>query len=35
MPISWGCFLCKADVFWLETAVGSYDRSQGVLGGPG
>jgi len=32
-PISWGCFLCKADVFWLETAVGSYGQSQGVLGG--
>lgn len=33
-PISWGCFLCKADVFWLETAVGSYGQSQGVLCGP-
>ena len=28
-------FLCKADVFWLETALGGYERqSQGVLGGP-
>jgi GntR family transcriptional regulator len=34
-PISWGCFLCKADVFWLETAVGSCDETQQeVVDGP-
>jgi GntR family transcriptional regulator len=33
-PISWGCFLCKADCFWLETAVGSYEQPEGGLDGP-
>ncbi len=28
-PISWGCFLCKADCFWLETAVGGLDQYEG------
>lgn len=32
-PVSWGCFLCKADVFWLETAVGTCEQTQGVSGG--
>lgn len=32
-PISWGCFLCKADVFWLETVVGTYNRGQTVNDG--
>lgn len=32
-PISWGCFLCKAGVFWLETAVGTCEQDQEVSGG--
>lgn len=32
-PVSWGCFLCKADCFWLETAVGGF-RGPEVGDGP-
>ena len=28
-PISWGCFLCKADVFWLETDMGTRKQTEG------
>jgi GntR family transcriptional regulator len=33
-PVSWGCFLCKADCFWLETAVGGFPQPRGVIDGP-
>jgi GntR family transcriptional regulator len=33
-PVSWGCYLCRADVFWLETALGGYSAFDGVLDGP-
>ncbi len=34
-PISWGWSLCKAGLFWLETAVGNCDQRQEVRFGPG
>ncbi len=31
-PVSWGCFLCRGDCFWLETAVGGFPGSRAKPG---